>query len=45
MLIDKYDRLDFLINNACQTIERPKEFYQHLFDKERLANYVNLSND
>ncbi|CAF0875432.1 unnamed protein product [Adineta steineri] len=45
MIIEKYDRLDFLINNACQTIQRPKEFYQHLFSNERLTNYSLLSND
>ncbi|CAF1330315.1 unnamed protein product [Rotaria sp. Silwood1] len=45
MLIDKYDRLDFLINNACQTIQRPKEYYQHLINNERLINYSILSND
>ncbi|CAF1145818.1 unnamed protein product [Rotaria sordida] len=45
MLIDKYDRLDFLINNACQTIQRPKEFYQHLINNERLINYAILPND
>ncbi|CAF3026335.1 unnamed protein product [Rotaria sp. Silwood2] len=45
MLIDKYDRLDFLINNACQTIQRPKEFYQHLIYNERLINYSILPND
>ncbi|UJR22530.1 hypothetical protein I4U23_025579 [Adineta vaga] len=45
MLVDKYDKLDFLINNACQTIQRPKEFYQHLIAHERLANYALLSNE
>jgi NAD(P)-dependent dehydrogenase (short-subunit alcohol dehydrogenase family) len=45
MIINKYDRLDFLINNACQTIQRPKEFYQHLIPNERLTNYSLLSND
>jgi NAD(P)-dependent dehydrogenase (short-subunit alcohol dehydrogenase family) len=45
MLIEKYSRLDFLINNACQTIQRPKEFYQHLIHNERLNNYSSLSID
>jgi len=45
MLIEKYDRLDFLINNACQTIRRPNEYYQHLINHERLTNYSFLSND
>jgi NAD(P)-dependent dehydrogenase (short-subunit alcohol dehydrogenase family) len=30
------DRLDFLINNACQTVRRPAGFYRHLLDGERL---------
>jgi NAD(P)-dependent dehydrogenase (short-subunit alcohol dehydrogenase family) len=29
-----YDRLDFLLNNACQTVRRPPGFYQHLMDGE-----------
>ncbi|CAF3034333.1 unnamed protein product [Rotaria socialis] len=45
MLIEKYDRLDFLINNACQTIQRSKEYYQHLTAHERLTNYSLLSTD
>ncbi len=27
-------RLDFLINNACQTVRRPPGFYRHLLDLE-----------
>lgn len=30
------DRLDFIINNACQTVRRPAGFYQHLMDSERV---------
>jgi len=45
MLIEKYHKLDFLINNACQTIQRSTEYYQHLFQHERLTNYSRLSND
>jgi NAD(P)-dependent dehydrogenase (short-subunit alcohol dehydrogenase family) len=29
----KFERVDYLINNAAQTIRRPKEFYQHVIDK------------
>lgn len=36
-LFHKEERLDFLINNAAQTVRRPPEFYKHLMDKERLA--------
>ena len=28
-----FERVDYLINNAAQTIRRPKEFYQHVIDK------------
>ena len=42
MMIKTYPRLDFLINNACQTIQRPKEFYQHLVRHERLNLYPSL---
>ena len=28
------DRLDFIINNACQTVRRPPGFYGHLIDGE-----------
>jgi len=30
-------RLDFLINNACQTVRRPSGFYSHLMEGERIA--------
>ncbi len=29
-----YGRLDFILNNACQTVRRPPHFYQHLMDAE-----------
>ncbi len=28
------DRLDFIINNACQTVRRPPDFYRHMMDQE-----------
>ncbi len=28
------DRLDFVINNACQTVRRPPEFYRHMMNLE-----------
>ena len=31
------DRLDFIVNNACQTVRRPPEFYAHMMDGERAA--------
>jgi NAD(P)-dependent dehydrogenase (short-subunit alcohol dehydrogenase family) len=30
-------RLDFIINNACQTVRRPPGFYAHMMDGERAA--------
>jgi NAD(P)-dependent dehydrogenase (short-subunit alcohol dehydrogenase family) len=27
-------RLDFIINNACQTVRRPPDFYQHMMELE-----------
>lgn len=31
------DRLDFLVNNACQTVRRPPAFYAHMMEGERQA--------
>jgi NAD(P)-dependent dehydrogenase (short-subunit alcohol dehydrogenase family) len=28
------DRLDFIVNNACQTVRRPPEFYEHMMELE-----------
>jgi NAD(P)-dependent dehydrogenase (short-subunit alcohol dehydrogenase family) len=32
-----YDRLDFIVNNACQTVRRPPAFYADLLPGEALA--------
>jgi NAD(P)-dependent dehydrogenase (short-subunit alcohol dehydrogenase family) len=37
-LLKSLDRLDFLINNACQTVRRPAAFYKHLLTDERRAS-------
>ncbi len=29
------ERLDFILNNACQTVRRPPGFYRHLMEQER----------
>lgn len=34
-LLSNEPRLDFLINNACQTVRRPPEFYAHMMEVER----------
>jgi NAD(P)-dependent dehydrogenase (short-subunit alcohol dehydrogenase family) len=36
-LIETRDRLDFIINNACQTVRRPPAFYEHMMEREREA--------
>jgi len=33
-IIQKYERLDVLINNAAQTVRRPSGFYKHLMPNE-----------
>lgn len=35
LLNASYSRLDFIINNACQTVRRPPEFYAHMMESER----------
>jgi NAD(P)-dependent dehydrogenase (short-subunit alcohol dehydrogenase family) len=36
-LLATRDRLDFIINNACQTVRRPPEFYAHMMESETAA--------
>ncbi len=31
------DRLDFIVNNACQTVRRPPGFYEHMMEGETAA--------
>src|SRR3954453_18675317 len=33
-LLTTRDRLDFIVNNACQTVRRPPEFYRHMMELE-----------
>ncbi len=33
-LLGRLDRLDFIVNNACQTVRRPPEFYAHMMGAE-----------
>ena len=30
-------RLDFIVNNACQTVRRPSDFYKHMLEAERAS--------
>ncbi|MDQ1349025.1 MAG: hypothetical protein QG573_2403, partial [Acidobacteriota bacterium] len=34
---DHAQRLDFIVNNACQTVRRPPEFYRHMMELEVAA--------
>jgi NAD(P)-dependent dehydrogenase (short-subunit alcohol dehydrogenase family) len=36
-LLATRDRLDFIINNACQTVRRPPDFYRHMMEGETAA--------
>jgi NAD(P)-dependent dehydrogenase (short-subunit alcohol dehydrogenase family) len=33
-LLASHDRLDFIVNNACQTVRRPPGFYEHMMAVE-----------
>jgi NAD(P)-dependent dehydrogenase (short-subunit alcohol dehydrogenase family) len=33
-VLESEERLDFIINNACQTVRRPPAFYQHMMERE-----------
>jgi NAD(P)-dependent dehydrogenase (short-subunit alcohol dehydrogenase family) len=39
------DRLDFIVNNACQTVRRPPAFYEHMMDGETAALATMSSNE
>jgi NAD(P)-dependent dehydrogenase (short-subunit alcohol dehydrogenase family) len=34
-LMQTRERLDFIVNNACQTVRRPPEFYEHMMAGEK----------
>ncbi len=36
-LVERLPRLDYLVNNACQTVRRPAGFFQHLLAREAEA--------
>jgi NAD(P)-dependent dehydrogenase (short-subunit alcohol dehydrogenase family) len=36
-LLERLPRLDYIVNNACQTVRRPAGFFQHLLTKESTA--------
>ncbi|PSB54357.1 SDR family NAD(P)-dependent oxidoreductase [Chamaesiphon polymorphus] len=39
-LLARESALDIIINNACQTVKRPLEFYRHLLDREELSGAI-----
>ena len=36
-LLRTHERLDFIVNNACQTVRRPPAFYEHMMEQELAA--------
>jgi NAD(P)-dependent dehydrogenase (short-subunit alcohol dehydrogenase family) len=36
-LLSSRPRLDFIINNACQTVRRPPDFYTHMMEAEKAS--------
>jgi NAD(P)-dependent dehydrogenase (short-subunit alcohol dehydrogenase family) len=36
-LLATRERLDFIVNNACQTVRRPPDFYRHMMEGEKAA--------
>lgn len=36
-LLTTRNRLDFIVNNACQTVRRPPDFYRHMMELETTA--------
>ena len=36
-VLETRHRLDFIVNNACQTVRRPPDFYRHMMDGEEAA--------
>jgi NAD(P)-dependent dehydrogenase (short-subunit alcohol dehydrogenase family) len=37
-LVERLPRLDYILNNACQTVRRPAGFFQHLLAREAEAS-------
>src|SRR5471032_497174 len=37
-LSETRERLDFIVNNACQTVRRPADFYRHMLEGETEAS-------
>ena len=39
-LLTTHDRLDYIVNNACQTVRRPPGFYRHMMEAELAAEHT-----
>ena len=39
-LLQTRDRLDFIVNNACQTVRRPPDFYRHMMEGEMASAHA-----
>ncbi len=39
-LLTTHDRLDYLVNNACQTVRRPPDFYRHMMEGELATEHT-----
>ena len=39
-LLATHDRLDYIVNNACQTVRRPPDFYRHMLEAELAAEHT-----
>jgi NAD(P)-dependent dehydrogenase (short-subunit alcohol dehydrogenase family) len=35
-ILKTHTQLDFIINNACQTVRRPPDYYEHMMEGERM---------
>ena len=38
-LLATHDRLDYIVNNACQTVRRPPDFYRHMLEAELASEH------
>ena len=39
-ILTTHERLDYIVNNACQTVRRPPDFYRHMMDAELASEHA-----
>jgi NAD(P)-dependent dehydrogenase (short-subunit alcohol dehydrogenase family) len=39
-LLQTHERLDYIVNNACQTVRRPPDFYRHMLEAELASEHT-----